>query len=330
VKPASSSKKAASKKDRPKPRTADPEAEKAVSAYLKAIGGRETLQAIKDRYEKFEVIRHSTTGKTTAIFERYLKYPGMVREDWDMDVKVGDQKLKVLQTYNGKTGEGWTKMMGYVAKLEGNMIYMLTWDKYLGDFFLTWKEDGYALKYRSGDGSVGGEACHVIDVYAPAGDQQFRYFFSKKSGLLLKKQWTSESQDGPANTELFFTEYRKVNNPKMPDKPILFSFRREQFAEGVISMERQFLEIRLNSGLDDQIFGRPPGPVFEGRITSETEKSGKKISPPPKKKKLPPWKQKRRIVPKGAGSVPPKAPEKSDAKKEGGEEKKAAAGSEAK
>ncbi len=305
-------------KDRPAPRSADPQAEEVINAYLKAVGGRDALAAIEDRYEKFEVGRHNPTGKTVAIFERYLKNPGMVREDWDMDVKVGDEKLQVIQIYNGLTGEGWTKMMGYVAPLEGNMIYMLTWDKYLGDFFLTWKADGYSLKYRSGEGSVDDEPCHVVDVFTPTGTQEYRYFFSKKSGLLLKKQWRSDSQEGPVRSELFYSEYRKVNNQRNPDKPILFPFRREQLADGALSMEREFIEIRLNSGLSDDIFARPPGPIFKGRVNQGTKKDddAKKTTKPKKKKKLPPWLQKRRIVPKGVKGkevkgkeAPPKAAE---------------------
>jgi hypothetical protein len=249
-----------------------------------------------------------------------MKLPSMVREDWDMDVKVGDEKLKVLQVYNGKTGEGWTKMMGYVAPLEGNMVYMLTWDKYLGDFFLTWKEDGYSIKYRSGEGSVDNEPCHVVDVYTPTGTQEHRYFFSKESGLLLKKQWRSDSQDGPVRSELFFSEYRKVNNQKDPSKPIQFAFRREQLADGALSMEREFIEVRLNSGLSDSIFGRPEGPIFKGRVNQGQKKEGEAGKAKKEKKKLPPWLQKRRIVPKGVKgkATPPKAPksapEKTDAK----------------
>ena len=282
------------KKERPAPRTADPQAEAVVEAYLKAIGGREALAAIQDRYEKFLVSKHSTTGKTPALFQRYMKRPNMIREDWDMELKIGDQPLTVIQVFNGKTGEGWTKMMGVVAPLESNMISMLTWDKYIDDFFLHWKEDGYSLRYRSGSGSVNGEPCDVIDVFTPVGNQEFRYFFSKKTHLLLKKQWrVDNSQEGPVRNELFYLEYRKVKNPKAPDKPILFSFKREQYSDGNLTLEREYYEVKLNPGLSDKIFGRPEGPLWKGRV-----QKGKKGAKKPKKA-LPPWKRKRRILPKG-------------------------------
>jgi hypothetical protein len=289
---------------KPDPRSSDPQAEQVVEAYLKALGGREALAAIQDRYEKFEVARHSTTGKTPAIFERYQKRPNLVREDWDMEVMVGDQKLQVTQTYNGK--EAWTKMMGYVARLEGQMIYMLVWDKYIDDFFMNWKQDGYSLRFRSADGEVNKEPCNVIDCYNANGTQEGRYFFSKKENLLLKKQWRSDEQGGPVRSELYFTAYRSVSNPKAPDKPIRFSFRREQLAEGDLTMEREYVEVRLNSGLADQIFGRPEGPLFpeDGRVGAKKEE-GKEGEQP--EKKQPPWAGKKRIVPKtepGEGTKP--------------------------
>ena len=111
------------------------------------------------------------------------------------------------------------------------MVYMLTWDKYLGDFFMTWKEDGYSLKHRTGEVSIGDEPCDAIEVFAPTGNQQFRYYFSKKTGLLEKKQWRSDGREGPVQTELFFSEYRKVNNLKDPTKPIRFAFKPENTGE---------------------------------------------------------------------------------------------------
>jgi hypothetical protein len=301
---------AAADKEKPVPRTADPESEAAIEGYLKAIGGRDALLAIEDRYDKFEVARHSATGKTPALFERYMKRPNKVREDWDVGVPVGDQKLEVLQTYDGK--EAWTRVMGKVSPLEGNMIYMLVWDKHIDDFFMNWKRDGYSLKYRSAEGDVNKEPCHVIDVYTATGTQEARYFFSKKTNLLLKKQWRADSQEGPVRSELLFTEYRRVNNPKAPDKPIQFPFKHETLQDGTLTMEREYLEVRLNSGLSDEIFGRPPGELWTGRVEPD-KKDDDKGGETPKKDKEPPWKDRKRIVPKGAetppageGSTPPK------------------------
>ena len=143
----------------------------------------------------------------------------MVREDWDLDVKVGEQKLSVIQVFDGK--KGWTKMMGFVSPLDGKMIHMLVHDKYIDDFFMHWKSDGFSLKYRA-EGEVDNKPCHVIDVYPALGTQTSRYFFDKKTKLLTKKQWRSESPQGPVRNEIFFLEWRKVKDLKDAEKGAWF------------------------------------------------------------------------------------------------------------
>lgn len=287
-------------RDRPAPRTADAESQAAVDAYVKAVGGLEAFAAIQDRYERFNVIRHNPTGETTAVFERYHKRDNMVREDWHMAVPVGDQAtLEVLQTYSGKTGEGWTKMMGFVSPLDAKMIYMLVWDKYIDDFFVSWRQDGYALKYR-GEGEVQKRMCHTVDVYPPTGGAESRFFFDKETGLLLKKQWRTDGQQGPVRSEVFFGEYRKVKDMKDPDRVIQYPFRQDQHEDGDLIMSREYIEIKLNSGISDEIFGRPDGPIWESPIGRD-EKKDKAEEKKGGDAKAPWKKDAKRIVPKGAG-----------------------------
>ncbi len=295
-------------KDRPAPRTADEKSLAVVEAYVKAVGGPAAFAAIQDRYERFNVIRHSPTGETKAVFERYLKRNNMVREDWHLDVAVGDApKLDVIQTYSSKTGLGWTRMMTFVSPLDAKMIYMLVWDKYIDDSFISWKEDGYALKYRSEEGLVDKRPCHVLDVFPPAGGTEARYFFDKENGLLLKKQWRTDSPDGPVRSELFFGEYRKVKDLKDANRTILYPFRQDQQEDGDLVMTREYVEIKLNSGITDDVFDRPEGDDFKGPVGQNEKKedeSGKK-----KGDVKAPWmKDGKRIVPKGGADSAPKAP----------------------
>jgi len=305
-------------RQRPAPRTADAKALAAVEAYLQAAGGLESFAAIQDRYDRFKVIRHSPTGETRAVFERYQKRGNMVREDWHMDVPVGDQPtLEVLQTYNGKKNEGWTKMMGYVSPLDAKMIYMLVWDKYIDDFFVVWREDGYALKYRE-EGEVQKRACHVVDVYPPSGEIEARYFFDKETGLLLKKQWRTDGQQGPVRNELFYGEYHKVRIPGDSERFIQYPFRQDQHEDGDLIMSREYVELKINSGISDEIFDRPEGLVFEGPVGRDLDKDKGEAKKAAEAK--PPWKKDaKRIVPKGAGdegaakepgAAPSAAPEK--------------------
>ena len=53
---------------------------------------------------------------------------------------------------------------------------------------LHWKTDGYSLR-KLADGLVGDDEADVIEVTDFTGRQKLRYFFSKTSGLMLKKEW---------------------------------------------------------------------------------------------------------------------------------------------
>ncbi len=273
------------------PRTADPKALEAVNAYLKATAPDNAYSGIVDRYEQFKVLRHSPTNITTAVFTRYMKRPYKIREQWKLDVKFGDENtLNVLQVFNGK--QGWTKMMNYVDEIKGKSLHQLMHNKFIDDFFMHWKQDGYSLVYR-GDGTVNDEACDVVDVYHATGTQRLRFFFSKKSHLKLKKQWDEKTRTGEAKSELFFSEWRKVKDLKNPGKWIHYPFKQETYQNGNLTMEREHLNIKLNSGLGDELFERPEGETYSAekikKQLTEKQKEGKEDE----KEKLP-WVQRKK------------------------------------
>lgn len=287
------------------PRTADPVALQVVDDYLKASGTKTTYKGIETRYERFYVNKHAPTGITKAMFERYLKKPYMIREHWDMDMKIADKKLDVLQIYNSKTGEGWTRMMGFVDRLKGKMIHQLMHDKFLDDFFMHWKQDGYALKYR-GDGEVNGDPCHVVDVYHATSKEPIRYFFSKKTQLMSKRIWKANTRNGIVSNELYFLEWRKAKDLKNPDRWIMFPFKHERFEEKNLVMEREFEEIKVNPPLGDALFGRPDGPIFD---PDEIRKKNQAEQKPKEEKKAPWMKRKKRVIPENNTGGDAKKPE---------------------
>lgn len=290
---------AAARESTPAPRSADPKAVEVVNAYLEAIGGRDALTAIQDRYEKFRVVRHEQMGGTRAIFERYLKRGGHVREDWHIDVAVADKpSLDVVQVYNAETREGWTKMWNFVSPLDARMIHMLVWDKFIDDFFMHWEQDGYALTYR-GEGEVETRPCHVIDVYHATLKQRSRFFFDASSALLLKKQWTAANPEGPVRNERYYLEYREVKAVGGIEKPLKFSFKQEQLEEGDLVMEHEFLDLRINSNLSASIFARPEGEVFVAPDPAALRKKAEGDKP---KEAEAPWMKKKRITPKAPGT----------------------------
>lgn len=261
-------------------RTSDPEAIAIVDAYLKAIGGVETLSKIKDKTTKFRNLKHAANGVTEAELNLYQKDGPLIREEWDIkgfDIK--GEKLAFVQIYNGEMEEGWVQMLGTVSALDGRTLQVFVWDKYLDDFFAHWKDDGYTLK-MGGQGIAPAEvlgeelACDVVQVADFTGRQSQRYFFSKKDGLLVKKEWQDAGTNPRAavKKEQYYRMYRDIGFSDGSGLSIKFPVRLEIYQDGDLDTERIFTLVKFNSNLSAELFGKPEGKPFEGFKGGPNEK----------------------------------------------------------
>lgn len=257
----------------PAKKVSDPQAIAIVESYLKAIGGREVLAKIKDRATKFRNIKHAATGETVANINLLIKDSIMIREEWDIEgFQIKDEKLAFNQIYNGNIEEGWVQMLGTVSPLDGRTLQVFVWDKQMDDFFCRWEEDGYTLA-MGGPGLapkeiLGGDEdipCDIVVVTDFSGRQEQRFFFSKKDSLLLKKEW----QDAGANPraavkkEQYYKEYRPLPFMDGSGLQVQFALKLEIFLEGDLDTERQYTNVRFNSGLSDKLFEKPEGSAFK-------------------------------------------------------------------
>lgn len=258
----------------PRPKT-DPQAVGIVNAYLKAIGGVETLAAIRDRTTKFVNVKSAASGDTEVEIVLYLKELGDkafgIREEWDVkgfDIK--GMPLAFTQIYNGKVNEGWVVMFGTVSSLDGKTLQVFVWDKYIDDFLCHWEEDGYTLT-MGGQGVVPADRygeevpCDVVNVTDFTGRQTSRYYFSRKDGLVVKKEW-EESGSGPrarSKREQYFKDYRDIGFLDDSGRSVKFPLRLEIYLDGDLDTVRRFTSVQFNSGLSDKLFERPEGRPFE-------------------------------------------------------------------
>ncbi|HVR72979.1 MAG TPA: hypothetical protein VMT52_01550 [Planctomycetota bacterium] len=268
-------------------RTSDPAAVAIIETYLKAIGGREILSKIKDRVTKFSNVKHAPTGETVADINLLIKDEILIREEWDIkgfDIK--GSPLAFVQIYNGHQEEGWVQMLGTVSPLDGRTLQVFVWDKQVGDFFYRWEEDGYTLSLV-GQGIVPREilgeeqACDVVQVADFSGRQQMKFFFSKKDGLLLKKEWqdTASNPKNMAKKEQYYKMYRDITFMDGSGLAIKFPLRLEIYLDGDLDTERIFTNVRFNSLLSDKLFDKPEGVPFTGAVYGPTPESE-----PPKEK----------------------------------------------
>jgi hypothetical protein len=279
------------------PRMSDPEAVAIVERYLKKIGlrvardpasgepqldaesgqpryeeiGREVLSGIEDRSTKFNNVKHAPTGETIAEIGLYLKRGYKYREEWEIkEFSIKDMPLAFVQIYNGEQLEGWVQMFGTVSPLEGKTLGVFVWDKHIDDFFAHLEADGYTV-HRAGQGLVDDDPADIIEVLDFAGRQPIRYFFSKASGLLLKKEWQDAGgQADVVKKEQFYKLYRPLAFADGSGRAILFSLRQEILLDGDLDTERVYTEVKFNAGLSDQLFEKPEGKPFTGAITSST------------------------------------------------------------
>jgi hypothetical protein len=268
-------------------RTSDPAAVAIVETYLKAIGGKEVLSKIKDRVTKFSNVKHQSTGETVADINLLIKDEILIREEWDIkgfDIKGAP--LAFIQVYNGHQEEGWVQMLGTVSPLDGRTLQVFVWDKQVSDFFCRWEEDGYTLSLV-GQGIVPKEilgeeqACDVVQVTDFSGRQQMKFFFSKKDGLLLKKEWMDigTNSKNMAKKEQYYKMYRDITFMDGSGLAIKFPLRLEIYLDGDLDTERIFTNVRFNSNLSDRLFDKPEGVPFTGAVQGPTAEAE-----PPKEK----------------------------------------------
>ncbi len=250
----------------------DKEAIEVINRYLEALGSRDVLLKINDRMAKFRNIKYSATGETEAVIALYLKRGHKYREEWEIKgFKIKDAPLAFTQVYNGDLQEGWVKMLGTVSPLEGRTLSVFVWDKQVDDFFVTWQEDGYGLK-TIGQGLVEDESCDIIEVSDFTGRQKIRYFFSKKSALLLKKEWFDASGKQTVKKEQFYKSYKSIGFSDKSKQKVQFPTQLEIHVDGDLDTERKYTEVSYNTALKDAIFAKPEGKPFTGGIDGTKNK----------------------------------------------------------
>ena len=240
----------------------DPQAVATIDRFVKALGGTEMLSAIHDRTVRFLNRKFEPSAVTEVKMARFLKGAYKIREEWalpGMGLTKPGEPLRFLQTYNGE--KGYVRSLGYVSELEGRTLNILVWDKYLDHFFMHWKEDGYSVQYR-GEQDVDGENCHWVTTRNYTGTQKVHYFFRSDDDLLVKKQWRTTGLTGSVMKEQVYDVYTKIRHSDYRDKWLMLATNVKTFEEGELSLEMDFTEVKLNSGLEDSLFERPDGPDF--------------------------------------------------------------------
>ncbi len=246
----------------------------AIARYVEAIGGAGTLAAIEDRTHKFENRKFSSSADVTqpavARLAQYIKKGFKVREEWEIqDVQVKGNQLGFIQTYDGLTG--WVLMFGSASRCEGRSLALFVWDKFLDDPLCHWQEDGYRAAF-AGKGTVEDEPADVVELTDFTGAKKETFFFSTRSGLLLKKEWREARQSddrsarkarrapapaGDVTKAILYKKYEAIPFGDGSGRKVKFPLSHEVYEDGRLDTRREFKEVKINGGLPDALFEKP-------------------------------------------------------------------------
>jgi hypothetical protein len=229
-------------------RASDPRALDVIDRYLQAIGGEEILSAIRDRVQEFEVTRPKDPDGITALSKTESYGPGgKFREEIRVEAKAS------VFTYDGSSGA--MLIGGKPIPLDPGLIRAKLRGKAIDDPFRHLAEEGLGAKYLGTDE----EGRERVAVEGGLDSLDEVYFFSARSGLLLRKEWTVPGAGAkrPSQVRVIYGKYRKVPFSDGSDRAILVPGEQQLYENGVLRATQTLERIRLNGGVDDAIFEKP-------------------------------------------------------------------------
>lgn len=208
-----------------------PSAEKVVGDYLKAIGGKKRLAAIKDAIYEWEV---QSKGQPVGGRRSFLKAPVSTRAEIhepDSTHAVGPRSAWV-RTHDGRVLT-LTDAEAGKARLESVLA---------ASRFVDYKKLNVLARTVAFDETLA-EPAYVVEFSTKTG-ARLRYWFSATSKLLLKKE---DQANGEGE---LFSDYRAEGG-------VLEPHRRKVTPVGADEIAIVLREVRYNTGLSDALFDPP-------------------------------------------------------------------------
>jgi hypothetical protein len=209
-----------------------PSAEKVVNDYLKAVGGRKRVAALRDATYEWTV---QSDGRAESSARIQTKTPSSVRMDSDGEAGQVVTAVNPRMAWRLLPAGGVETLTGaeaFDARLRGTLG--------AGRFFDFKKLK--VLARTAGAEQVGGETAYVVEFSTREGGRA-RYWFGAASKLLLK---SDDSRGG----FYFYEDYR-------PEGGLLESHRGTHQKDGRTDAVYVLKSVRYNTGLADTLFEPP-------------------------------------------------------------------------
>ncbi len=219
----------------PAVQTAEGDAERVIEDYLRAVGGRSSLEAVQSR-----VIRGSFAMPDMGIYapiEIFVKPPDKALVSIDI-AEVGGASNGV----NGEVVWEINPMVGPRLLRGGDRLAGLRQAEI--DPVLNWKTH-FTKVEATGSEEVRGRTCENLVLHPPEGDP-ITACFDAETHLLTRIRGVRDGQ----TVDTYMSDYRPVEGILMPHKSEMIT---PQF-----TMEFEIESVEINVDIPDETFALPP------------------------------------------------------------------------
>jgi hypothetical protein len=214
-----------------------------LEAALKAAGGRDKLEAVKDLSFQLQTRVIAPQGDFDIRSESRFVFPRTVRQESAMP--FGEVSMAV----NGD--RGWMKGPKGLIELPPAELRRIEADLARGNFLFRPPKDPSQVRWAAEE-TVEGRLCDVIEI-AGVGGVPLRLAVDRQSFDILKRSYRSEAPGSGTlgQVEEFLSDYREIEGLRL-------SFRVRVMRDGKLARDSVTRELRINSGLNAQELFRPP------------------------------------------------------------------------
>ncbi|MDX5348949.1 MAG: insulinase family protein [Hymenobacteraceae bacterium] len=207
-------------------------AETVLAAYIKALGGKEKIEKVKDLTVKSTIAVQGMNLDVTQSQKGTDKF--------FMEMKMGAMPLQQV-VINGEKGK--LTAQGQSQEISGDM---LAEQKLRFDSFVESRYDKLGVQKKLvGMEDINGKMAYLMEVTLPGGKKVSQYF-DKDSGLKVKEVASEDTPNGPISQTVTYTDYKEVNGIKFPHTT--------EMVVGPQVLKTQVSSIDINKGIKDDQF----------------------------------------------------------------------------
>lgn len=244
----------------------DPVAETMIRDSIKAQGGEEGFDAVKDASLKIDASMVTPMGPMKADITLLCKSPDKILAD------IAAGPMKFQQGMNGK--KRWAKVGPNVREVpaaEGEDEEGLT-SGFRMLLPLARVLKGGATFARKGDGTVRDKACVIVECTDKDGETTLIYL-DAATHLLVKTEGDAMTPQGKTRQETFYLDWKEL---PVGERTLQVPYRIQSLSNSKPSNDLKITELKVNTGLGDDLFEMPKAGETEGEEEGGTgEEPGK-------------------------------------------------------